>query len=166
MKPWMEDKDIRLIEKLLLGLNKSHLNVLEWGAGGSTKHFTEFLTSKKITYDWTALEYNKNWFERVAAFNIPNVALALFDVGNDNLKQRNINMDDYVRYPMTLGKKFDFILVDGRKRRRCLINASQLLNAGGVVALHDAQRKYYHCAFASFKTSKFLSTTLWTGRNE
>ena len=166
MKPWMTATDISLIEKLLLDLNKANLNILEWGSGGSTKYFTGFLTSKGIDYNWLSLEYNGAWCEKIAAFHIPNTTIVLFDVGNTNLKQRYTNMDDYIRYPMNLDKKFDFILVDGRKRRRCLLNASKLLNAGGVVVLHDAERTYYHSAFSSYKTSKFLSNTLWMGQND
>lgn len=161
----MEKKDIQLIEKTLLGLNKSHLNVLEWGAGGSTKYFTNFLTSKGITYSWVSIEYNKKWFDKVVSLSIPNARIILFDVGNDDLKQRYTNMDEYVEYPMTLGNTFDFVLVDGRKRRRCLLNASKILSPNGAVILHDAQRTYYHCAFTSYKTSKFLSKTLWMGQN-
>ena len=166
MKPWMDNKDIHIIEKTLLGLGKKNINVLEWGAGGSTEYFTGFLKAHGIKYNWTSIEYNKVWAEKVLTLKIPDVSIVLFDVGNNALRQKYTNMDDYVKYPTTLNKKFDFILIDGRKRRRCLINSSKLLNTGSVVMLHDAQRKYYHCAFANFKTSIFLSTTLWMGKNE
>jgi hypothetical protein len=39
--------------------------------------------------------------------------------------------------------RFDFILVDGRARKDCLICALDLLNIGGIIVLHDANRKYY-----------------------
>lgn len=164
MKPWMSEKDIFELEKALLNLKKDHLDVLEWGSGGSTKHFSEFLTSKSISYSWVSIEYNKKWAEKITQLRIPNCNIILFDVGNDTLKQRNTNMDEYVNYPKTLNKKFDFILVDGRKRRRCLIEAKDILKENGLVALHDAQRTYYHCAFKYFSNASFLSKTLWAGQ--
>lgn len=165
MTPWMDGKDIRLIKNKIIAINKQHISVLEWGSGGSTEHFSKFMSDNNITYDWTSIEYNKEWYDKIVALNIPHAKIVLFDVGNTKLKQRNTNMDEYVAYPMTLNKKFDFILVDGRKRRRCLINASKLLLKDGVVFLHDAQRKYYHCAFKHFSDHKFLTNTLWMGKN-
>lgn len=165
MKPWMSKEDISKIEALLLNRNKPHLSILEWGSGGSTLHFTSFLSRKGITYDWLSIEYNKKWAEKIKKKNINNTKIVLFDVGNDDLKQRYTDMDEYVNYPLLMNKLFDFILVDGRKRRRCLINASKLLFPNGVVTLHDAQRKYYHCAFSNYSYSKFLTKTLWVGKN-
>jgi hypothetical protein len=159
----MDSNDIKSIEKLLCKQNKSHLVVFEWGAGGSTKYFTEFLIANKITYDWTSAEFNKQWYKKVDALNLLNVNIKLFDVGNTQLKQRNTNMDDYVGYPLTMNRLFDFIIVDGRKRRRCLINAAKVLSSNGCVILHDAQRKYYHCAFDQYSDHKFLSKKLWSG---
>ena len=164
MKPWMSNKDIRLIEQEILGLKKSHISVLEWGSGGSTEHFSKFMTDNDITYDWVSLEYNRKWFDKVVERDIPNTKIVLFDVGNTNLKQVKTNMDKYVEYPLSLGKKFDLVLVDGRKRRRCLINTSSVVKPGGIVLLHDADRKYYHCAFDSFSNHEFLSESLWVAR--
>lgn len=163
MQPWMDKSDIKIIEKLLLKQNKSYLDVFEWGAGGSTEYFTKFLTKHNISYHWTSVEYNKQWYETVRRLGLPDVDLKLFDVGNTDLKQRYTNMDDYVDYPFELNSKFDFIIVDGRKRRRCLLNAAKVLKQDGCVILHDAQRKYYHCAFNQFTNHKFLSKKLWVG---
>ena len=170
MKPWMKESEIRNLEKILLDLGKkSHrLQILEWGSGGSTLHFTDFLKNRGIAYEWLSLEYNKDWYGEIQKLKSgdPRAKIVLFDVGNAELKQRHANMDDYVSYPAKLGEKYDFILVDGRKRRRCLLEAQKLLLPGGVVALHDAERKYYHCAFLRFPYSRFLRTSLWVGKNE
>ena len=163
MQPWMNDKDIQLIENEVLSLNKQHLDILEWGSGGSTKYFSEFMSKHDISYSWVSIEYNKKWFKKISELKIPSAEIFLFDVGNSNLKQRNTNMDRYVEFPSSLEKEFDLILVDGRKRRRCLESAATLVKPSGVVLLHDAQRKYYHCAFKSFKDHSFLSKTLWRG---
>ena len=170
MKPWMKEGEIKSLEKILLNLGKklSTLRILEWGSGGSTVHFTDFLKNRGIAYEWLSLEYNKDWYGEIRKLKSgdPRAKIVLFDVGNAELKQRHANMDDYVSYPAKLGEKYDFILVDGRKRRRCLLEAQKLLLPGGVVVLHDAERKYYHCAFSRFPYSRFLRTSLWVGKNE
>lgn len=161
IKPWMSSEDIKIIEKLLLGYN--NVSILEWGSGGSTKFFTNFLNHHKISYSWVSIEYNKKWYEKVSKWDMKNVKIYLFDCKNNNLKQKDTNMDDYINFPLSLKEKFDVIFVDGRKRRRCLINSTKILAQNGVVVLHDAHRKYYHCAFENFKTHKFLSKSLWCG---
>jgi len=164
----MSPKEIMTMESILSSYGK-RLDVLEWGSGGSTVYFTQFLKNKGISYTWTSIEYSKIWYERILDMvkGDKNVSLALFDVGNTNVKQPDIPMNEYVAYPATLGKKYDVILVDGRKRRRCLLEASKLLKPGGVVLLHDARRTYYHSAFSVYPDSRiFLWTGLWQGKSE
>jgi len=168
MKPWMKESEIKSLEKILLGLAKKPgpLRILEWGSGGSTAYFTDFLKRHGISYKWLSLEYNKKWHDEIRRLKSadPDTKIVLFDARNDELKQRRTNMDDYVAYPKTLGVKYDFILVDGRKRRRCLVEASSLIFPDGAVILHDAERKYYHCAFPLYPYSRFLKTSLWMGK--
>ena len=169
MKPFMKKREVRLFKKHLLTQNhEGVLDILEWGSGGSTVYFTDFLESHSIPYTWTSIEYNKMWYEKIkeATKHKPSVALVLFDVGNNNLKQRNIPMDEYVNYPKTLNKKFDIIFVDGRKRRRCILEAKHLLKEGGVVLVHDAQRTYYQCAFKEYPDQHFIGTSFWCGTNK
>ncbi|OHB07080.1 MAG: hypothetical protein A2944_02360 [Candidatus Zambryskibacteria bacterium RIFCSPLOWO2_01_FULL_52_12] len=164
----MQPGEIAIMEKLLLSYS-SHVDVLEWGSGGSTVYFTRFLRKKGISYTWESVEYNKLWYEKILAElkGDKHTSLTLFDIGNNENKQREELMNEYVAYPATLGKKFDIIIVDGRKRRRCLIEATQLLKPGGTVLLHDGRRTYYHCAFKHYPDSRILSRSgLWRGKLE
>jgi len=164
----MSPKEIMTMKSILSSYGR-HLDVLEWGSGGSTVYFTQFLKNKGISYTWTSIEYNKVWYERISdrVKDDKNISLALFDVGNTELKQRNAPMDEYVAYPATLEKKYDVIFVDGRKRRRCLLEATALLKPSGVVLLHDARRTYYHSAFSAYPDSRMLLWTgLWVGKLE
>ncbi|MBU1046185.1 class I SAM-dependent methyltransferase [Patescibacteria group bacterium] len=170
IKPFMKKGEIKVIEKqlLLLGNQNKKINILEWGSGGSTVYFSKFLIDNNIDYSWLSIEYNRKWYEKVINFakGLNNTKVVLFDVGNNNLRQKNIEMTEYVNYPKTLNKKFDFILVDGRKRRRCLLESKELLEPNGVVFLHDAQRKYYHCVLKNYPDSLFIGPYLWRGKNE
>lgn len=168
MKPQMSPEEILRVEQALLH-HGSHVDVLEWGVGGSTVYFTQLLRKQGISYTWTGIEYNREWYARIIELlkNDPHVHLVLFDVGNTANKQRDVPMDEYVAYPATLGKKFDVIVVDGRKRRRCLLEAAKLLKPGGVVLLHDARRSHYHCAFRVYPDSRMLLWSgLWQGKLE
>lgn len=101
--------------------------------------------------------------------SIQAVDFLVFDYGKlmpmvpEGVEDRKVNMDAYVAAPGKLEGGFDVILVDGRKRRRCLLEAARLIKPGGLVVLHDAQRTYYHCAYEAFDYSQPCADILWVG---
>lgn len=165
LHPWMTEGEVISVEREVLKLSAAHLDVLEWGSGGSTLHFTRFLRQSNRSYRWLSMEYNRVWHRQIveATRHDPGVEVVLCDVGNERLMQRRTEMAEYVRYPSSLGRQFDVILVDGRKRRRCLLEAHKLLKPHGFVLLHDAQRPYYWCAMDSYPHGRFLTPGLWQG---
>jgi hypothetical protein len=102
------------------------------------------------------------------------VTAVVFDKGPINpldrsptrYEDRAKDLDDYVSFPSQCDLRFDLVLVDGRKRRRCVLAAASLLDASGVVLLHDAQRPYYHCALSTFPSSRRIGDELWIGAVE
>jgi SAM-dependent methyltransferase len=164
----MKDREIRIIENALLAANRPLVRVLEWGCGGSTAYFPGVLARHGITYRWLSIEHDKEWFLSMSGKlkDSKHVELSLFETAGENPRDPACKMDEYVSFPSTLGMTFDMILVDGRKRRRCLLEAKRLLAPGGVVFLHDAHRKRYHCALAEYPDSCFLTRDLWRGSNE
>ncbi|MCI5108622.1 MAG: class I SAM-dependent methyltransferase, partial [Candidatus Pacebacteria bacterium] len=153
----------RLLKKIYKG---QKIDILEWGSGGSTVYFTDFLRKKNIPYTWTSVEYNKGWHEKVSkeVSNDPDTKVVLFDVGNSVIRQRHTDMEDYIKYPKSTGQKFDLMFVDGRKRRRCLLESRDIVKNEGVVLLHDACRKYYQCSFREYPNNTFIGLNLWIGR--
>jgi hypothetical protein len=99
----------------------------------------------------------------------PELELIVFDRGplspflEQGASDRGVDLEDYIGYPATLAKQFDLVLVDGRKRRRCLLEAARLMKADGVTVLHDAHREYYHCAMTEFRQQSFAGEILWLG---
>ena len=99
----------------------------------------------------------------------PGVTAIVFDKGTvspwtrGRLADRTVDLDEYVQAPRSFGIRFDAVLVDGRKRRRCLEEAAALLAERGVVVLHDAERTDYHCAFAAFRSGRRIGDQFWIG---
>ena len=90
--------------------------------------------------------------------------LAPFDTGI--MEERCVNMDEYVDFPKKLNLETDIFIVDGRKRRRCLLQAQSLLQDGGYVLLHDAWRKHYQCAWDVYTSHRRIGDELWIGSNK
>ncbi|HXM58084.1 MAG TPA: hypothetical protein VOB72_21985 [Candidatus Dormibacteraeota bacterium] len=167
------------------------LRVVEWGAGRSTLSFTAALDAAGVGWRWLTLEHNRAYFEReleaaltargavVSRWDGHDPALAagtdarlhavVFDHGEALPGQPSgptaeaVRMGDYVELPGRLWAGCDVALVDGRMRRRCLLEASRLVSSEGVVLLHDYHRTHYQCAFAAFRSHRVIGYELWIG---
>jgi len=168
-KPFMQDCEIEAFEKVLLGLNEKYLDILEWGSGYSTVYFSEFLVDNDIDYKWDSLEIDVRWYIEIVKLGLEytKIDIHLFDEEilriDDRRCLRRFQMNEYVKFPSRLEKKFDLIFIDGSKRVRCLKEATKLLNPDGVVLLHDAQRPEYKEGMDLYD-GKILAGTLWLGK--
>ena len=130
-------------------------NILEWGTGLSTCLFAHFCrtwhTRSFLTIDHHA-EYQARTLARVdkpEGFEALSLDLAggLWP-GED---ARN-----YATYPLSRQIKYDLIFVDGRRRNECLLVASNMLSAKGMVILHDAWRSRYEVGMGLFRKIRDL----------
>ncbi|MBV9649451.1 MAG: hypothetical protein JO296_04840 [Pseudonocardiales bacterium] len=83
--------------------------------------------------------------------------------GDEFVSDRLVNLDAYVAYPRSTTDQFNAFLVDGRKRRRCLLVARDLLGPQAITILHDASRTYYHSALSTYPAGRFVGDDLWIG---
>ena len=164
-KPWMDEESEGKFIQEMLNITGKHIDVLEWGLGFSTRYFTAILRSKNIEFEWDAIEYDIDWYIFAKKWGLENVNLFLFqeELPDDKQWMRGREMNEYVDFPKTRGKKYDLMFVDGRKRVRCLEIAKDYLKENGIVILHDAQRQDYHEGFKYYK-GQFLTETLWKGK--
>jgi len=167
--------------------------ILEWGCGLSTLYYTRALAELgeflwvTVEYDRAFFEQRVAPFltlwsdvqvlkvssaaevEAAVSDGLPSrgIVALVFDAGSltpaQNEPDRHADLDAYVDAPARLGTPFDVVMVDGRKRRRCLISASRLVTEDGAVLLHDAHRAYYHGAFSEFAQSHRIGDDLWIG---
>jgi len=154
--PAMWINEICYIKNVLLELSRKNdfLNILEWGSGNSTIHFSKFLKERMIGFKWVAMEHFLPWYNEVVDLIKEhdfgaNVEYFLKNPTDepDKVIQETLNLSEYINFPVLLNRKFNLIIVDGRKRQECLKLASTILAPGGIVILHDAERPEYHDGF-------------------
>ena len=144
---WMRPQEEDIIRDVLLRLQPT--TCLEWGAGMGTLQFPALLSPASR---WLSIEHDRRWAEVVRRANPrANVATAL--VPPDQPDWTDDGTADafasYLAYPARFGP-YDFILVDGRARAAAIGLAHSLLAEGGVVILHDANRREYVDACGAF----------------
>jgi hypothetical protein len=120
-------------------INKQ-LDIFEFGSGNSTIFYAGLANS---VY---AVEHDKDWFQKNSAVNLANVKMIHCDL---------VPGGDYCKSAITTGMKFHMIIVDGRDRVNCCIQAVQSLTENGVVVLDDSERPEYQEAHAFFKAGGF-----------
>jgi hypothetical protein len=144
--------------------------VLEWGAGGSTR---AILQRFPFIQRLVSIEHHPSWYQLVKG-ELRDPRLSLHHVAADvppysyDVPMRKLGdwmargetdpavMASYVAFPQTLGLTYQIILVDGRARAFCLRAGWELLEPGGVMLLHDAQRPEYRATLASFPRATLL----------
>src|SRR5258707_13802123 len=84
-------------------------------------------------------------------------------LGEEHLADRSADLDAYVDYPGSAGTEFDVVLIDGRKRRTCLLTALAVADEPTAVVLHDSALAYYHPAMRECPAPRSIGTELWRG---
>ena len=143
--------------------------VLEWGSGGSTREISERFP---FIERYISIEHERDWYEKVRSL-VTDPRLDLYFVEPDNphlakpsrrvLKrwEHKAEVDPtilktYVEYPRTLDLRFDLVLVDGRARVQCMKVGFDLLDSGGLIIIHDAERDVYADTIATLGRAVYL----------
>jgi len=124
---------------------------LEWGAGWSTGYFP---TQHPCVEKWISIEHDAGWY------------YGLRDRVPANVDLRHCIDDEYVFGIFDDELRFDFIMVDGRQRDKCMLAASLLLKpVTGRCLLHDTARQEYHKWFRVFDHAEELTEGLSAEEN-
>jgi hypothetical protein len=83
----------------------------------------------------------------IKVFHVPPNHMPWSDINGDGTYS---DLKDYIEFPGE-NESFDFILIDGRARKDCLIKTHEIVRDKGIVILHDANRKYYQEPFKLYK---------------
>jgi len=147
-----ESEEIEQAIKRLLNERK-RITILEYGAGGSTTYFVKMLEQLNADFEYYAIEHNIEWAKKIKKrVNSKALHIITYDYGIYSrhwVRASKINMDEYVNEPLKINKNFDIVIVDGRKRERCMAIAKDVCN--GMVYLHDNNREEYQDAIKLFE---------------
>ncbi|GAB4111050.1 MAG: hypothetical protein OHK0057_21310 [Thermoflexibacter sp.] len=140
--PWMNYPFIDFISKRL----RSEMEIFEYGAGYSSLYFANKV-GKVVS-----VEYNRDWYNKIKDY----------ENKFNNIHLHFYPLDD--NYPLaiteiSIGKKYEIIIIDGRKRVKCAINALPFLKENGVLVLDDSHRTYYQEVFDFYYAKKFKEIT-------
>lgn len=122
-KPMMSEQEIEIIDKLLGEIQPK--TCLEWGSGASTIYFSD----RECIDNWLSIEHNGHYVEYLKDMISLNTTLIWLE------------HESYYNSVKLLHNHFDFILIDGEDREKCLEIAKLIIKPEGVILLHDADGK-------------------------
>lgn len=123
----------------------SSLQMFEFGSGNSTKYFRAKVGSI------LSVEHDREWFNHLIE-ETQHIGV---------LFQPLDSTENYERSAMTSGKKFNLIVVDGRRRVNCIFNSINALTSDGVFILDDSEREEYKEGVDFLLHSGFKKLDFW-----
>lgn len=120
-------------------------NVLEWGSGGSTMLLARRVGSSgsvtSIEYQWNYYLHTRQRIEDAGFRDYTDLHYVppLPQRDEDSVwRYMPEQMKDYVNVATNLNlKELDVVLVDGRERIMCALDAAKVIKAGGLLLIHD-----------------------------
>ncbi len=127
-RAWLTKNFIEAFKKM----DTKEWSMFEWGSGGSTFWFGERVKNL------VSMEHDEEWHEKVLLEllwrkdELPGIYLLYYELEDPAYVNAIL---DYA--------EFDCVLVDGRKRVKCGLNAMRKLKSRGILILDNAEREYY-----------------------
>jgi hypothetical protein len=125
--PWVTYSFIDFIKNRITNQHQ----IFEYGSGSSTLFYAN--RAKAVV----SVEHDQAWLDKISAQKPANSEI-IFSALEPN--------GAYSKMPLTTGKQYDIIIVDGRDRVNCCINALPALSKEGVLVLDDSERDFYRPA--------------------
>ena len=138
--PWYTYPAIRF----LAGRLPKGISVFEYGSGCST------LWWSKRASEVISCEHDNDWFQRISKLRPPNVKLML----------RRLE-EGYAEAVLDSSRKFDVIVIDGRRRVDCATSAVPALSEAGVIVWDNSDREKYRQGYDFLKSNGFRRIDFW-----
>ena len=113
---------------------------------------------KNLQYNLYKIDHTKNYLNVFSKFSYhSNIDYIYRDLlqGTEHIACNEYN---YSTFPLTLGKIFDIIIIDGRRRVECAYIASLISNSETFILLHDAWRIRYKALEMLFYKIKYTKS--------
>lgn len=133
--PWFTYCSINFLQNKI----KPHHTIFEYGSGNSTIWLSDRAQGV------TSIDHDEEWYV--------NFKETLDKLNNVDYHFKKLDSGDYQKEILNYHKKFDIIIIDGRKRVECCLNALDALKDDGVIIWDNSERKRYQQGF-NFLTSK------------
>lgn len=125
-------------------------SILEWGSGLTTLVLSELGSSWGTEILLTIDNYQAYQESIFLGRMTPSfVKMAALDIDGPSKNQRDPELN-YSNFPLSLGRKFDLIFIDGRRRVECAFIAALVSHADTLVIVHDYRRGRYQSMRALF----------------
>ena len=141
--PWFTYPSILFLNERLT----KTMNVFEYGTGNSTLYFASRV--QQII----SVEHDQRWYDKYHPVLPNNVHSKFIEV--DSIKV------DYSQAAKNAGIRFDILVIDGRKRKECLMNSIDALSPGGIIILDDAERTEYEMGIRYLFENYFRMIPFW-----
>jgi hypothetical protein len=139
--PWYTFPAIAFLEPRL----PLHGAVFEFGMGNSTLWWSRRAASVD------AVEHDAAWFAQIAATMPPNVTARLAELDGP----------DYVNAAAASGKLYSILVLDGRRRVRCMKGSLAALAPEGVVIWDNSERDWYREGYELLAENGFRRLDFW-----
>ena len=159
--PWWPFSATQYIEKKMYSRD---ISVFEWGSGASTMWLSR--RSQQVV----SVEHDENWATAMTmeleSREIRNVLLQVYpaqpqvapEIASGKAGFSNLDFSRYVR-AINQFESFDLIVIDGRARVDCWMEARQHLNKGGLIVFDNCNRSRYNLELDGFKVHYFSGLT-------
>jgi hypothetical protein len=134
--PWMVYPAIDFLAPRL----RADMSVFEYGCGNSTLWWAARVR------ELVSCEHDRAWYEKIRPLAPANVTMHHVPLEPGG---------DYCRLVATFRDAFDIVVVDGRDRVRCAINAVGALKAQGVILWDDTYRTEYQEGYDALARAGF-----------
>ena len=134
--PWVTYSFIDFIKDRL----SKDLKIFEFGSGSSTLYYAKRV--KRVV----SVEHDEAWYNKIVKSKPENAEMIFSKLERGG---------EYANKAVTVGEKFDIIIVDGRDRVNCCKNSIDALSPLGVIVLDDSERKEYDAARTFLTTAGF-----------
>jgi hypothetical protein len=122
--PWMTYPAIDFLSRRI----RPDMAVFEYGCGASTLWWAARVSRV------VAVEHDPGWAARIAAEAPPNATVVACPLEPEGPYEANVR---------THGLSFDVVVIDGRRRVRCVPHAVAMLRPGGIVVYDNSDRPEY-----------------------
>lgn len=141
VNPWLGRTVIDVIKKHL----NDTLNVFEWGMGNSTLFWSQYVN------EVISVDHDQKWYQRMK------------EIEPQNADCRWVKLEyggDYCKEIYNTDIEFDIIMIDGRDRVRCAMNAVDKLKSNGVIIWDNTEREFYQEGIDFLKKKGFKQLEL------